>query len=111
MERVTGISGSASNIQQFQIPADLLQIIDVVANGVPLDKLAFRQMLRKANFGITMPLAFTDWDVSQPRAFARVGPVLWLWPILPAGGELIMTSSGSTAVQSAYSAGDEWTYP
>jgi hypothetical protein len=149
-------------------PGDSLMALADVRNNM----LA---LLRRTDCTTAQANVFIGQGLSRIQRTLRV-PVLWLWPILPAGGELIMTyfgqftplvndtdeneattafpdlvmyaalafagdffrmdsrdfwnqayeallqetqdqasqldeTSGSTAVQSAYCAGDEWTYP
>lgn len=91
MERATVIDVVSPSIQSIPIPNDLLQIIDVFANGKPLEKVAYRQMLQRA---------FSEggagfYRVHQSDSYARLGANINLYPALPMGGQAVMTYYGT----------------
>lgn len=87
MERATYITAQATPTASFMIPDDLLEIMDVFAQGFPLEHVSFRQLMsHKARSGGNV--------VGTPKMYARVGASLFLWPILEALGEVVVTYYG-----------------
>lgn len=86
MERTHYITENDEPIQTFQVPNDLLQIMDLYVNGVPIQKKALRQlMLERSRCGDI---------VDQPRMYARVGASIFLYPTMPPNSEMILAYYG-----------------
>ena len=85
MERASFVDATTLPLQSFEVPNDLLQIIDVLANNLPLEKLPYRSMLALGGSEC----------ISQPRSYARIGASLFLYPVLPVGGRVLVTYYGT----------------
>jgi hypothetical protein len=88
MERAITVPATLANMQTFQAPIDLLQVMDVFANNLPLEKKAFRQIMEmSARYG-------GEWPSGQPRYYARVGSNFFMFPSLAIGGTMVTTYYG-----------------
>lgn len=68
---------TAADVSAFPIPADYAETIDVIANGWPLTRKSYREMLRLNVAG-----------TACPSIYARQGSTIFVRGIVPAGGEL-----------------------
>ena len=69
----------------FDVPADLLEIKEIVVNGEHLEAVSWRRV----------PSASSA--AGQPRGYTRVGPRILLHPPMAPGGELILHYYGEAA--------------
>lgn len=92
MERVSFTNADTAPIQSFEVPTDLLQIIDILANNLPLEKLAYRVMLTRAFPGVP---GASGWCVGQPASYARIGSSISMLPVLATGGQVMVLYYGT----------------
>ncbi len=99
MERSMVVEAPNASVQSFELPSDLLQLQDVYASGVPLERKAFRQIAMMNGVSLTgaSTLYMTTLPALCSRYYARVGASLYLAPPMPQGGEIVLTYYGSFA--------------
>lgn len=97
MERSMVVEAPNASVQSFELPNDLLQIQDVYANGVPLEKRAYRQIALMQGVSLTGASTPSSWTMPTmcSRYYARVGASLFLAPPMPLGGEIVLTYYGT----------------
>lgn len=84
MERVAHVT-AANTMHSMTIPEDLLQVIDVVANGRPLDKISHRELIARARCA----------GVGCPHVYSRFGTGIYFAPFLATGGDVSLAYYGA----------------
>lgn len=92
MERVVYVNALLAPVTSMELAPDTLQIIDVLANGNPLDKLAYRQMQQKSYCEVGPDGA---WPIGQPWAYSRIGAQLFFLPALAVNGQAMVVYYGT----------------
>jgi hypothetical protein len=96
MERAISEVATDVPVQSFLVPQDLLQVIDVYANGLPLQKVAYRQIAGRSGMSPTDgPYDGTPGCGGSPKFYSRMGASIFLTPFLPVGGEVMVTYYGA----------------
>lgn len=68
---------TAAEVSAFAAPADYAETVDLIADGVPLDRKSYREMLRSN----VAPIA-------RPSIYARQGSTFFVRGFVPAGSDL-----------------------